>query len=125
MEGFSLPLCLLEWVDGEAMNCAIQSSASGQPVKCALLCTAGKKKKESKKKKEGEEKKLSPLCVERTQQESEFAITSACRRSKLGSSDLHTLAHWTVSLFSLLIACVYGLRLDALRDPTAMQGFYP
>lgn len=54
MEVFSLPLCLLEWVDG-----AIQSSASGQPVKCALLCAAEKKERERKR--EGEEKKLSPF----------------------------------------------------------------
>lgn len=53
---FSLPLCALEWADG-----AIQSSASGQPVKCALLCAAEKKKKEREQKKEGEEKKLSPF----------------------------------------------------------------
>lgn len=102
MEGFSLPLSVDmggRW-SHELCN----------PVRCfraaSKVCTivyGWKKKEREQKKKEGEEKKLSPLCVERTQQESDFAITSACRWSKLGSSDLHTLAHWTVSLCSLLI----------------------
>lgn len=57
VEVFSLPLCLLEWVDG-----AIQSSASGQPVKCALLCAAEKKEREQKGR--GKKRNSVPLCVE-------------------------------------------------------------
>jgi len=53
-------VCALEWADG-----AIQSSASGQPVKCALLCAAEKKKeKKESKKRRGKKRNSVPLCVE-------------------------------------------------------------
>ena len=84
LSSLSLLLLLLSvaWLAG-AVSCAvIHSSAWGQPPQCALLCTAEKRR--------GEREGTLALCVLRTQQEGDFAITSACQQSRLSPIHMHT-----------------------------------
>lgn len=92
------------------------------PVQCltaaSLVCTivcGWKKKKRKRAKKGGGRKETRSLCVERTQQERDFAITWACRRSKLGSSAQScTLERLTLST-----------SVWTLGEPTDTHGFCP